>query len=603
MPQVPQYQPQVSPQGAPSVRMGPAASPESYGAGIGDTLQRAGAQLYQQELYHQDRAAVLDAETKANAVQLQIQDQMANLRGKDAAKSVDFALGEFDKAHADIMSGLTSDRQRYYYGQAAARTREALNRSALSHFHRENEAFQENTFQGFMNESLNVARANYQDPMTVAFQRMQREGAIKDRAQRLGYSGTPQEANELVSANSMIHKEVIGAMLANGQDEAAAQYYAKVKNKEANGYVIGGETVKPGMQLTAQDRDVLDKAIEEGTTRGTSRTQASAIVAEHGIDTPQQRRNALKAADAIADPKISDLTRQRIEHQIAVEDKRKSEEYEQNFMGAVNTIEQKAKQFPKALPQDLIGATTWTSLKPEARHALELHAARLRNPGEAPHDPGVWFNFKTMPDNKLAQLTPSQLMSQYLVHFDKEHYDRALNEYNAAINVKEPKGKTTEEKFLSGLGTRDMIKNAFELSGIAKNPKKLTPEEAVWFNLWENEADRIVTKLPKDTPHDKIQKELSALSDRLLKQKFKVDPGTFSFNKTVPAIALPSTEGTVSVPLDTIPKDQQDLMRGLILDKGGKVSTGKLERIYAVKIRPDLSREQKAALIQQIVGE
>ena len=601
MPQVPQYQPQVSPQGVPSARIGPAASPESYGAGIGDTLQRAGAQLYQQELYHQDRAAVLEAETKVNAVQLQIQDQLTNLRGKDAARSVDFALGAFDKAHADIMSGLTSDRQRYYYSQAAARTRESLNRSALVHFHRENEAFQENTFQGFMTESLNVARANYQDPMTVAFQRMQREGAIKDRAQRLGYSGTPQEASELVAANSAIHKEVIGAMLANGEDQAAATYYAKVKNKEVNGYVVGNETIKPGMQLTAQDRDAIDKAIEEGTTRGASRTQASAIVAEHGIDTPQQRRNALKAADAIADPKISDLTRQRIEHQIAVEDKRKSEEYEQNFTDAVNTIEQKAKQFPKALPQDMIGASTWTSLKPSERHALELHAARLRAPTEAAHDPGTWFTFKTMSDTDLAKLTPSQLMTQYLVHFDKEHYDRALNEYNSAINAKQ--SKTPEDKFLSVLTNRDRIKNAFELSGIAKNPKKLTPEEAVWFNQWENEVDRTLSKLPKDTPQERIDKEISVLSDRLLKQKFTVDPGTFSFNKTVPGIALPSTEGTVSVPLDTIPKDQQDLMRGLILDKGGKVSTGKLERIYAVKMRPDLSREQKAALIQQIVGE
>lgn len=582
MPRVPTREQQVRDTPVPGVRLRAAPSPEALGAGVGETLKHAGSELYQRELYYADRAAVVDAETRAGQEQLRITQALRGFRGKEAAQAPEFAAKEFDSILADISKGLASDRQRQWFNELVRHNRDALDRAALNHFNVENERFLENAFAANIQQSIDTVRANIDNPVEIAYQRMDRENKIRERAERLGYNGTPQEQNEIVASNSEVHRTVIATLLNRGDDIQASRYYEKVKGKEANGYVVGNQTIQPGMQFTAKDREFIDSAMMEGSTRGEARRKAESLIAEYGMTTPDERASLLEAVRKIEDDKVADLVRTRIEHEFHSVDQLGKARAEQNFLQASKIIEENWQR-SSAPVRDMIPVELWNSLTPGEQHTLEAKRERLRAPVVS-HDPAVWFKFKTMKDEDLARLSPQKLMSEYLNHFDKEHYDRALNEFNAAINVKGPKeGKPPDEKFVSALTVRERIKNAFNLSGVAKDIKKLTTEEAIWFDRFEREADHALSQLPKNATPEQIDTVLSGLTDSLLKQKYTVDPGAFRFNKDVPAIGLPDVQEprSIRIPLKDIPPDRQNVLRGALKQAGVPVTERAIEELEA----------------------
>ena len=143
--------------------------------------------------------------------------------------------------------------------------------------------------------------------------------------------------------------------------------------------------------------------------------------------------------------------------------------------------------------------------------------------------------------------------------------------------------KTPDEKFVSALTTRERIRNSFNLSGVAKDPKKLTSEEAVWFDRFETAADKALSTLPKDSSPEQIDKILSGLSDSLLKQKYTVDPGAFRFNKDVPAIGVPDVKDprSIRIPMKEIPPDRQNALRGALKQAGVPVTEQAIEELEA----------------------
>lgn len=571
MPRVPAREQQVSQSPIPGVRLRGVETPESLGAGVGQVIQQAGSELYQREAYYADRAAVVEAETKAGQAQLGIYQQMQKMRGKEASQAPDFAANEFGKVLDDLSKGLASDRQRQWFNEVIRHKVEALNRSALQHFNTENERFQEETFKANLQQSVDTARAFAESPMAVFAEKTRQEEEIKRRSTRLGYSGTPQEQDQITNAHSVTNREVITALVNKDKPGEAATWYEHLKGMEKSG----------GLQLTAQDRDIVEKSLAEGTARGKSRMLAEQLIGTHGIDTPEQRKAVLDGVKQITDDKVADLVRQRVEHEFSTIDQLNKARAEQTFLNASKMIEETWKSTNKPA-REMIPVSMWNSLTPNEQHTLELKTERLRAL-VVTHDSQAWFKFKTMKDEDLAKLTPSKLMGDYLNHFDREHYDRALNEYNAAINVKAKKDKTPDEKFVSALTTRERIKNSFNLSGVAKDPKKLTTEEAIWFDRFESEADKALSKLPKDATPEQIDKVLSGLSDNLLKQKYRVDPGAFRFNKDVPAVGVPDVKDprSIRVPMKEIPPDRQNALRGALKAAGLPVTEQAIEELEA----------------------
>lgn len=540
---------------------------------MGATLQKAGQQLYETERYYADQSAALEADTKAGQAQLQILNGMRQLRGKDAATAGDYVSKEFGKVADDLGKGLTSERQRIWLGHLLRSKREALDRAALQHFSTENERFMEDTFKANMSQSVDTARAFADFPLQVESEKNKQATVIRERATRLGYAGTEQENNELTSAHSMTNREVIRGLIQKGDDLRAAAYYDHLKKSETPNV----------LQLTAQDRDIVEGLVVEGSTRGQARRASESLLQKHGgAQTIDQRKALLEDIKGIENDKVADLVRQRVEHEFSAVDQFRKAQSEQNFLNASRMIEEtwKSTNVPvrEMIPPDL-----WNSMTPGEQHTLELKTERLRAPVVS-HDSEAWFRFKTMKDEDLGRLSPAKLMGEYLNKFDKEHYDRALNEYNAAINVKAAKDKKApEEKFVSALTTRERIRNSFNLSGVAKDPKKLTTEEAIWFDRFETAADMALSKLPKDASPEQIDKVLSDISDNLLKQKYTVDPGAFRFNKDVPAIGVPDVKEprSIRVPMKEIPPDRQNALRGALKAAGVPVTEQAIEELEA----------------------
>src|SRR3990167_1573206 len=324
MPRAPEMQQQVQTAGLPGVRIGGAPSPESYGAGLGETTRRIGLALYEQEIRSADHAAVMEAETRAGQEQLRIMQDVTQLRGKNAAEAPLFASQEFDKINADIEKGLNGDRQKGMYQSVVRHKREALDRFALSHFNQENDRFQEDTFKANIAQSVDVARANAEAPLQVALEKDVQEQKIRARATRLGYDGTPQEQDELTAIHSRTNTEVIQALLTKGQDQRARAYYDQLKKEERPRSRVDEETgavreIPARLQFTARDRDTIEKALDEGSTRGFARRTVNALVSE-GIATAEDRQARVAKLNELADSgriddKTFDAAKQRLEHE------------------------------------------------------------------------------------------------------------------------------------------------------------------------------------------------------------------------------------------------------------------------------------------------
>lgn len=572
MPTVPQAQRQVVDAAAPTVRVSAAPTDDTYGGQIGDTVARASVRMYDLQTRSSDHAAVVEAETRANEHQLRIQQEVRQLRGKEASNAPQYAQEEWGKVHEDIVDSLANDRQRAMYHSIGLQKGEIINRGALAHFNEEDDRYQEETFKANLSSSVNVARANADSPMAVAFEKDVQQMRIDEHAAKNGYAGTPRHQEAVTAVLSTTNKAVIHGLLDTGQDLKAKGYYDKLMKQEH---------AKPlDLQFTASDRDVVDKAIFEGSTRGASRRTAQELIGKHGIETVEQRKALLGAVDGIKDDKVADLVKQRVEHEFSSFDQLKKDQAEQNFLGASKTIEESWKQNPRAHVRDMVPVSTWNSLTPGEQHTLDTKLERLKAP-EISHDAKAWFSFKTMKDEDLARMKPNALMANYLNKFDGPHYDRALNEYNAAINAVGKGSK--DEKFVSALTTRERIKNKFNLSGVVKDPKKLSTEEAMWFDRFEGEADKALSSLPKDAKPEEIDKVLSGISDNLLKQRYTVDPGMFRFNRTVPAIGLEDVKDprSIRIPLKEIPVDRQDALKGALRSKGLPLTTQNIEELEA----------------------
>lgn len=591
MPRAPQLQQQVQAQALPGVRLQAAPSPESFGANTGQLAARIGAAVYDQELRAADHAAVMEAETKAGQEQLRIMQGVTQLRGKHAAQAPLYAAQEFDKINAEIASRLNGDRQKGMYESVVRAKRESLDRFALTHFNQENDRFQEDTFKANISQSVDVARANAESPVQVSFEKDLQAQKVRERAIRLGYDGTPQEQDEINATHSRTNTEVIKGLVEKGQDLRAKAYYDQLKKGESGNK----------LEFTAQDRDVVERVLLEGSTRGEAHRQTIKILGEIGMDTPEQRRQALNMADAIGDEKVGELVRQKLEHRFAQEDKRKHEGYQQTFANATKLIDEQWKQVPTASAREMVPAPVWADLSIQDRHILDTYVGQLRDPGKKATDLPTWVKLNSMKDEELANLSRSQMLD-YLTKLDNSDGDKLLTRWNGVLNQKD--GKPGGEKYEQLFSNKQLLDNAMELTGyfdMTKPRAKWPVEHQQLENRVQKLVDQALSQIPKDAPREKKQQAIQDIVDAQVKAKVKVDKGVFSFEKdrAVGEFEDFKDAASIRVPLKEIPVNDQDTIKGILRQADKKLDTGKIERIYALKQLQKAGKLDRQAVIDQ----
>jgi hypothetical protein len=574
MPQAPFAQRQVVDQAVPGVRVGAAPTAQTYGEGIGDTVSNASVRMYDLQTRSSDHAAVVEAETRANAEQLRIQQDVLGMKGKDASNAPQYAQEQWDQVHQDILGSLANDRQKAMYHSIGLQKGEIINRGALSHFNQEDERYQNETYQANLSSSVNVARANAESPVAVAFEKDLQQMRVDERATKYGYAGTPQHDEELLRVHSTTNKEVIHGLLDKGQDLRAKAFYDQImRDEKAN---------PTKLQFTAQDRDVVDKAIFEGSTRGVSRRTAQDLIGQYGIETAEQRKQIKEAVNAIKDDKVADLTMQRIEHEFSAFDQLQNQVKDERFKGAVAGIDQQIKAGNKLPALEMVRPSDLAEMSVQERHVLEEYVKHRRDPGKIVTDLRTWADVNSMKDSDLAKLGVRDIMALSM-KLDDGNRDSLMTRWNGVINAKNGK---TDKKYEQLLTNDAMFKNAVENSGyfpIDEPMSKWSEEKLRLYNNLQNDANRGIGALEQGASVAQKEKVFKDTIDRGVKQKYRVKPSLLRFYKDVPAGIIEDYKDAYSirVPLEDIPVDRQNVLKGALKSAGMPVTTQNIEELEA----------------------
>ncbi len=574
MPTAPMAQRQVMDQGAPGVRVGAAPTARTYGDGIGDTVASASVRMYDLQTRSSDHAAVIEAETRANAEQLRIQQEVLEMKGKHASNAPQYAQEQWGKVHEGILGSLANDRQKAMYHSIGLAKGEVINRGALNHFNMEDERYQDETYKANLSSSVNVARANAESPVAVALEKDLQQMRVDERAAKYGYAGTPQHDTELTGIHSTTNKAVIHGLLDKGQDLRAKAFYERImKDEKAN---------PTKLQFTAQDRDVVDKAIFEGSTRGASRRTAQDLIGKYGIETAEQRKQIKDAVNEIKDDKVADLTMQRIEHEFQAHDQLQNQVKDERFKGAVAGIDQQVKAGNKLPARDLVRPSDYAEMSIQERENLDKYVDHLRNPGNIVTDLKTWADVNSMKDADLAKLGPREMMA-ISMKLDDGNRDSLMARWNGVINAKNGQKDAKFERLQSNA---QILQNALDLSGYFEPGvpiNKMTEEKQRVRNLIENDAAKALDSIPAGASSEVIQETMQGVVDKNIKNKYRVDPGLFRFNKDVPAAIIGDYKDarSIRIPMADIPTDRQNELKGALKSAGMPTTQQNIEELEA----------------------
>lgn len=578
MPTAPMAQRQVVDQAFPNVRVSAAPTDDTYGGQIGDTVARASVRMYDLQTRSSDHAAVVEAETRANEEQLRIQQETRGFKGKDASKAPEYAQAEWGKVHEDILGSLGNDRQRAMYHSIGLQKGEIINRGALQHFNQEDDAYQEQTFKANISSSVNVARANAESPTAVAFEKDLQQMRVDEHAAKHGYSGTPQHDEAITAVHSQTNKEVIHGLLDKGQDLRAKAFYDRImKDEKAN---------PTKLQFTASDRDTVDKAIFEGSTRGASRRVTSELMSK-GIETSDDRkaRNA-ELSQLVDSGKIDDKTydqaKQRLEHEYSHFDQIKNQVKDERFKGAIAGIDEQLKAGNKLPPLDLVRPSDLAEMSVEERHTIETYVNRRRDPGKVVTDLPTMINLYAMKDEDLAKIGKRE-MTALVMKLDDGDGKSVMTRWNGAINAKSGQKDVKYEQMYSN---KELFDQAIKRSGyfdLDTPVSKWSPEKQRLMLKADKEAALAVGKLKEGATTEEIMKVQKQVIDENIGEKFKVKPSFFRFEKDVAAGSIGDYKDarSIRIPLKDIPTDRQDALKGALRSKGLPVTPQNIEELEA----------------------
>lgn len=542
MPVVPRYdQPQVKQQGIGNIYQTPNAPEEAFGGGasaqrpyqaaerVGDTF----GHIVQQEKTKADQVAVLEATQKLSSYETEIlrhpENGALNKRGKDALGVVEPTLENFDKKAREISDGLSNDDQRLAFRGHAGDHRLDVDKLLQTHVSSEKYKHDDEVTNSAITNEQNDAAVNYQDSDRVAKSVAKQQAILTDFAWRNGLSGDWVKAKTADNV-SHTHFAVIDRMLANGDDLHAQDYYGVVKD-----------------QITdAKDVVAVDKALKEGSTRGESQRQSSAIIGKYGED----MKGALAAARAIKDPKVQEATVEQVKTRIMEIEHGKEISQKNLFQTAANTIE-KTTERPDP--------TTWSNLSLTERNALDARIKQLKEGIEPAPNGATFYKLRLQAADPATQkeflkINPTALRSE-MTHTEVAH----LIELQAGIL----KGDEKTAKLLDGYRTDAQIVNdTLAAAGYDPTPKegKQVAKDVELFRRRVEEEMRVSqAHTGKKAQGDEVQK----IADRLMMQ-MRI-PGMLWDSKKKLFELTPDEAAKAQITIKDIPEaDQQGIKRALV---------------------------------------
>lgn len=326
----------------------------SVGAAIEEARERA------------DRTLLIDADNKLAELELGVRKRAEQRKGKDAIGATEQADEEWRKGAAEIEQSLTNTRQQAMFQQRAQARALSLRQAVDRHQTAEWERFQDETFKTAVDLRVNDALANYADGQAVSRAAVETIGLVEERGKQLGWDESVTAART-AEAVSRIHTAVVARHIDQGDDRAAAAWYAKAKGAG---------------QVTGEDQAKIDKALEQASTLGESQRRADVIMAMPEVD----RTKAYAEAAKITDPKLRKATEQELDTQFARRDRAEKDRDDALTARAFEYYERGERPPASLLSQ----------LRPAIRTAGDARRRAVLRGETIQTDPVAWYELRKM---------------------------------------------------------------------------------------------------------------------------------------------------------------------------------------------------------------
>ncbi len=415
MPIPDEVMPQVQTQVSPSAGLSEVATPDAFGANVGDALRQYGD--VQTRLYHDANAAAVtrahnevDDHTNASLYDRKNGLIYKNL-GEQAPEAVDKASSDYAARVSEVRGTLTNDNQRAMFDASMGEHARQFGRVVGDYEHRQVTEGQNANTKAYIENRQNDIAQNYDKPDLVnAAIAQQRYALVQAYARNTGGDpvalaqsvddGKAPEALKAILATrtSDGHMTALTAMQANGQNQMAKAYFDMHKQDFTEKDLLRATaTVKAGSDMDEArsiETDIVAKQHADNKAGGIEDT--SAVSLESALKDLEDRK--------IEDTKIHDLAQDRIVRHFRLQGEAHKEAQGELMQQAAQALDD-PKNINYDIPSDVAGKLDFRSKK-----AVDDRQAQLRKFGhvttdeevkyrvtEAAKDPAQWQNFLDEP--------------------------------------------------------------------------------------------------------------------------------------------------------------------------------------------------------------
>lgn len=537
-------------------------------------VTKVAATIHDDNLQKGNQIAVMDADAQLSRFETDLlydpKTGLLNKRGKDAFGIPEQADDAWQKRVSEIQKNLGNPDQQLAFEKMASQRGVDLHAAVQRHVAGEMKSYDDETTKSYVAGEQDAALVNYQDPKRVQLSIDRQKDALRLFAQR---NGMPQEwlDAQLQDVSSKTHTRILDRMLANGNDQQATEYYAKVKDQ-----IFGADTVS------------VEKALDEGSTRGESQKQADKIVAG-----TTSRADALKQADLIKDPKVRDLTRARVNQHFDEVRAIQRETQDQLYLTATNILDAR----PGQPARSIIPPSIWSKLELNQREALE----RRSEGGNGPNDNHRWLAFLDMRPTDLGKMSQAQFESEYWGHFDGPHRERAAAQWAAARDAVQ-NGKYNQPKLAATITFKDRLSNTLHTSGLIDDKPllKLPKDQRQMYLQLETEAAHQIEEYEMTQLGGKRHAtgdEMQQILDNIVKKRVFIDKNWIQSDpEKIASLVTQDEKGKAYVPYDKVPSDSRAAIENILKSRGRRITKDVIERAYAARVLDDFG------LFDSIIG-
>jgi hypothetical protein len=297
----------------------------------------------------------------------------------------------------------------------------------------------------------------------------------------------------------MTHVGVIDRLLANDQDLAAKQYYDAHKAD-----VTGAASI------------AVERALEEGSTRGESQRQADTITGKAAT-----LGDALTQVRAIADPKVRDATEERVRKYFSEKAENLRQQRDAGMQRATNLVEQ--SHDINSVPPLLLSTFTVGE-----RESLREYAVKLQKGIPIATDWPTYYQLKSLASAEATQ--PAFLQTNLLTYRSKlsDEQFKELTDYQASLRSAD--GRAQDR--LGGFRTvQQVVNDALGAAGIDPTPKQGS-SDADKVALFRRSVDEAIAQQEAVSGKKTTAVDAQHLVDDLMVKGAVAGSGIFGFFKT-----------------------------------------------------------------------